>query len=82
MGVIKIDDYFAGPVRFQPKGSWEWTDYPVPPGDRFQGEFANFLAAVRGEAELLSTAETALHVHRVITAAYADAAAKGVAVPL
>ncbi len=79
-GVIRIDNYFAGPVRFQPKGAAEWLDHEVAPGDRFQGEFANFLAAVRGEAELISTAETGLHVHRVITAAYADAARKGVAV--
>ncbi len=79
-GVLRIDDYFAGPVKFQPRGSSEWTEHPVAPGDRFQGEFANFLAAVRGEAELISTAETALHVHRVIMAAYADAAARGVPV--
>lgn len=79
-GVMRLDDYFAGPIRFQPKGSSEWLEHQVPPGDRFHGEFANFLAAVRGEAELLSTAETALHVHRVITAAYQDAAERGVSI--
>ncbi len=76
-GVIKIEDYFSGPVLFQPKGTGEWLAHEVTPGDRFEGEFGNFLAAVRGEAELLSTAETALHVHKVIAAAYADAQAKG-----
>ncbi len=79
-GVMRIDNYFAGPVRFQPKGSGEWLDHEVQPGDRFEGEFANFLAAVRGQQELVSSAETALHTHKVIAAAYADAQAKGVAV--
>ncbi len=79
-GVLRLEDYFSGPVRFQPKGSGEWLDHEVPRGDRFEGEFASFLAAARGEGEVLSSAETALHVHRVIMAAYADAAARGVQV--
>lgn len=79
-GTMRIDDYFAGPVMFQPKGASEWLEHEVAPGDRFAGEFAHFLAAVRGEAELISTAETALHVHRVIAGAYSDAASKGVSV--
>lgn len=79
-GVLRIDDYFAGPVRFQPKGAAEWLEHEAPVGDRFDGEFASFLGAVRGETELISTAETALHVHHVIMAAYQDAAAKGVRV--
>lgn len=79
-GVLRLDNYFAGPVRFQPRDSREWLEHDAPAGDRFVGEFAHFLAAVRGEAELISTAHTALHVHRVITAAYADAAVRGVTV--
>jgi len=79
-GVLRIDNYWGGPVRFQPKGAQEWLEHEPPAGDRFQGEFAHFLAAIRGETELISTAQTALHVHRVITAAYADAKAKGLAV--
>jgi predicted dehydrogenase len=76
-GVIRLDNYFSGPVRFQPKGSGEWLEHEVPAGDRFEGEFANFIAAVRGEEELLSNAETALHVHKVISSAYAEAESKG-----
>jgi predicted dehydrogenase len=79
-GVMRLDDYFSGPIRFQPKGASEWLEHEVPAGDRFQGEFANFLAAVRGEAQLSSTAETALHVHKVIAGAYEDAARHGVPV--
>ena len=77
LGVIQIDDYFAGPVRFQPRGAKEWLEHVPATGDRFEGEFAEFLAAVRGEVELTSNAETALHVHRVIAAAYADAGRGG-----
>ena len=80
-GVLRLGDYFGGPVLFQPKDSGEWIEHAITPGDRFEGEFANFLAAVRGEAQLISTAETALHVHRVITAAYADADRGGMHVP-
>ncbi len=76
-GVIRLDNYFSGPVRFQPKGSGEWLEHEVPAGDRFEGEFANFIAAVRGEEELLSNAESALHVHKVISSAYAEAESKG-----
>lgn len=79
-GVIRLDNYFSGPVRFQPKGSGEWLDHEVPAGDRFEGEFASFVAAVRGEGEIISSAETALHVHRVISAAYAEAESKGTAI--
>ncbi|MCE5219620.1 Gfo/Idh/MocA family oxidoreductase [bacterium] len=79
-GVIRVDNYWSGPVRFQPAGAQEWLEHEVPAGDRFQGEFAHFIAAVKGETELSSTAETALHVERVITAAYADAEKKGIAI--
>ena len=79
-GLLRLDNYFAGPVRFQPRGASEWLEHEVPAGDRFEGEFANFLAAARGQSELISTAETALHVHNVIMAAYEDAADPGVVV--
>jgi len=80
-GVIRLDNYFTGPVRFQPQGASEWLEHEVPPGDRFEGEFTNFLGAARGEQELVSTAATAFHVHQVISSAYVDASSGGASVP-
>ncbi len=79
-GFLRLDDYFAGPVKIWLRETQQWSEHAAPPGNRFDGEFAHFLAAVRGETELLSTADTALHVQKAIGAAYEDARRKGVPV--
>lgn len=79
-GVIRIDNYFAGPVLFQPTGTDQVLEHEPAAGDRFEGEISHFLAAVRGEVELCSTADTAMHVHKVISGAYRAAENRGIAI--
>lgn len=79
-GVLKIDDYFGGPVKFQPKGASEWLEHQITPGDRFRGEFEHLIDCIKNGTEPISNAQTALHVHKVITSAYEDAKNKGIVI--
>ena len=52
-------------------GAWEAVD--VPDGDRFAREFANVLAAWRGEEPLRVTVQDGLAANRILDAAYRTA---------
>lgn len=82
-GVISLPDYFSGPVRFRLHDSQEWQDFPCDNSEsRFDRQFRHFLECVKTGQEPLSNAQSALHIQRVITAAYEDATNPGRAIKL
>ncbi len=82
-GVLALDDYMSGPVRFWSAETDEWTDYECDTSlTRFQRQFADFIACIHEGREPRSNARTALHTQRAIGAAYEAAKLKGVPVAL
>lgn len=80
-GILTLPNYFAGPVRFRAHDSQEWQEFECDNSEtRFDRQFRHFLDCVKENKQPISNAETALHVQRVLTAAYQDAAHPGVAV--
>lgn len=80
-GVLQIDDYMSGPVRFWDKASDEWTVYECDNSlSRFDRQFAHFIECIGSGEQPRSNAETALHTQRAIAAAYQAAEAKGIAI--
>jgi predicted dehydrogenase len=70
---LDVADYFGASVRMWTRKTGAWTDIPVKPGDRFAGEFKNFIDTVKGKATLRVTAEDGLAVQKIIEAAYKTA---------
>ena len=67
-----VVDYADETLRVKrPGGDWETVD--VPPGDRFTREFANVVAAWRGDEPLRVTVEDGLAANRVLDMAYRSA---------
>jgi len=80
-GVLALPNYFAGPVRFRPHESQDWESFECDNSEtRFDRMFRHFLECVEQDKEPLSTAETALHIQRVIAKAYEEAKSPGLAV--
>lgn len=78
-GIVKVDDYFSGPVLFRTHDSQEWVEYACDNSQtRFQRQFAHFIECIRDGKQPLSNAENALHVQRVIDAAYKEAEQPGI----
>jgi predicted dehydrogenase len=81
-GVLSLDDYFAGPVRFRPHDSQEWQEFPCDNSQtRFDRMFDHFVEAVKTNTCPLSNATTGLHVSQVLDAAYSEADQPGREVP-
>jgi len=77
-GVLALPNYFAGPVRFRPHDATEWQEFECDNSEtRFDRMFRHFLECVEQDREPLSTAQTALHIQRVIAKAYEEAKAPG-----
>jgi len=82
-GVLALELYDAGPVRFWSAETGEWREYECDTSlTRFQRQFADFVACIHEGREPRSNARTALHTQRAIGAAYEAAQLKGVPVPL
>jgi len=82
-GVLALDDYMAGPVRFWSAETDEWSEHECDTSlTRFQRQFAHFVECIREGQQPRSNAQTALHTQRAIGAAYEAAELKGVSVPL
>ncbi|MGD9495642.1 MAG: Gfo/Idh/MocA family protein [Armatimonadota bacterium] len=82
-GLLLLEDYGSGPVRFWSRATGEWTDYECDNSQtRFQRQFVHFVECIRTGRQPRSNAETALHTQRAIGAAYQAAEQKGVPVPL
>ncbi len=80
-GLLTLEDYFNGPVRFWDRDTGEWEDHECDNSlTRFQRQFAHFIECIREGRLPLSNAETALHTQRVIAAAYDAAHAGGLPV--
>lgn len=80
-GILALPNYFAGPVRFRAHDSKEWQEFEADNSEtRFDRMFRHFLECVEQDKEPLSTAQSALHIQRVITKAYEEAKAPGLAV--
>lgn len=80
-GLLAIEDYFSGPVRFWDHETGEWTDHECDNSQtRFERQFAHFIDCVREGRQPISNADTALHTQRAIGAAYESARLKGVPV--
>ncbi|MGC9318225.1 MAG: Gfo/Idh/MocA family protein [Armatimonadota bacterium] len=80
-GLLELETYFAGPVRFWSSASDEWRTYaPDISETRFQRQFAHFVECINSGAEPISNAQTALHTQRAICAAYEAAQSEGIAV--
>ncbi len=80
-GMIELETYFTGPVRFWDKNEDEWTTYaPDNTETRFQRQFAHFIDCIHTGEQPISNAETALHTQKAIGAAYEAAKQKGVVV--
>ena len=80
-GVLALPNYFSGPVRFRPHASQEWQEFECDNSQtRFDRMFPHFLECVEQDKEPLSNAQSALHIQRVITKAYEEAKAPGLAV--
>jgi predicted dehydrogenase len=82
-GLLSLDNYFSGPVRFRPHDSQDWQEFACDNSQtRFDRMFPHFLQCVQTGAEPLSNARTALHVSRVLDAAYRAAQQPGIEVPV
>ncbi len=82
-GVLALENYMAGPVRFWSAETDEWTDHECDTSrSRFQRQFAHFVECIREGTQPRSNAETALHTQRAIGAAYEASRRKGVTVPV
>lgn len=82
-GVLALEDYMSGPVRFWSRATDEWTEYECDNSQtRFQRQFAHFAECIRTGQQPRSNAQTALHTQRAIGAAYEAARNEGVLVPL
>lgn len=80
-GVLSLEDYGSGPVRFWSRETGEWTDYECDNSQtRFQRQFAHFAECIRTGQQPRSNAQTALHTQRAIGAAYEAAKRKGIPV--
>lgn len=80
-GIITLDNYFAGPVRFRPHDGKEWQEFECDnSASRFDRMFPYFLECVATGAEPQSNAQTALHIAKVMDAAYREAETQGTAV--
>ena len=80
-GVLALPNYFAGPVRFRAHDDKEWQEFECDNSEtRFDRMFRHFLECVEQDKEPASTAQSALHIQRVITKAYEEAKAPGLAV--
>lgn len=80
-GVLTLPNYFSGPVRFRAHDSQEWQEFECDNSQsRFDGQFDHFVDCVKHDKQPISNAQTALHVQRVITRAYEDAAKPGLPV--
>ena len=80
-GVLALEDYMNGPVRFWSRETNEWTDYECDTSmTRFERQFAHFVECINEGKEPRSNTETALHTQRAIGAAYQAARGKGLPV--
>ena len=80
-GILELPEYWSGPVRFRAHDSKEWQTFEADNSEtRFDRQFRHFLECVREDKQPLASAESALHITRVLTAAYKDAHLRGVAV--
>ena len=80
-GLLVIEDYFSGPVRFWDRETGEWTDHECDNSQtRFERQFAHFIECIREGRQPISNAETALHTQRAIGAAYEAAEREGLPV--
>jgi predicted dehydrogenase len=80
-GILSMPNYFSGPVRFRAHDSQEWQEFECDNSEtRFDRQFRHFLECVQQDKQPISNAQTALHVQRVITKAYQDAAKPGLPV--
>ena len=80
-GVLSLDDYGSGPVRFWSRETNEWTEYECDNSlTRFQRQFQHFIECIRDGRQPCSNAETALHTQQAIAAAYQSARGKGLPV--
>lgn len=69
-GRVLYDYYNAAEVRLKRLGDKEWTIIPVQPSGGFAEEIGIFLAAIRGEGELLCTGFDGLRAVEIIEANY------------
>lgn len=80
-GIVTLDNYFSGPVKYRAHDSQEWQEFECDnSASRFDRMFPHFLDCVKTGAEPLSNAQTALHIAKVMDAAYGEAASQGTAV--
>jgi predicted dehydrogenase len=80
-GVLSLENYMSGPVRFWSRETTEWTDYECDTSmTRFQRQFAHFIECINTGQMPISNTETALHTQRAIGAAYQAARGKGLPV--
>jgi len=80
-GILTLPNYFAGPVRFRAHDAKEWQEFACDNSEtRFDRMFRHFVECVEKDQEPLSTAQTALHIQRVICTAYEEAKTAGLAV--
>lgn len=70
-----VMDYGEMTLRVSRDGA-HWEDVPVEPGDRFEREFAHFLACWRGEATPRVTAADGLAANRILARAYRSASSR------
>jgi predicted dehydrogenase len=82
-GVLEVADYWGGPIRVRAHDSQDWREFACDNSQtRFQRQFAHFLECVQTDAEPQSNGQTALHISRVMDAAYKEAENPGVAVKM
>jgi predicted dehydrogenase len=80
-GLLTLDSYMTGPVRFWSRETDEWTEYEADNSKtRFQRQFAHFVECINEGKQPRSNIETALHTQRAIGAAYQAARGKGLPV--
>ncbi len=80
-GVLSLDDYATGPVRFWSRETTEWTEYECDNSmTRFERQFAHFVECIEEGKTPVSNVETALHTQRSVGAAYQSARGKGLPV--
>lgn len=80
-GVLALENYMSGPVRFWSRDTNEWTDYECDNSrTRFERQFAHFVECINEGRQPCSNIETAVHTQRAIGAAYQAALGKGLPV--
>ncbi|NPV46768.1 MAG: Gfo/Idh/MocA family oxidoreductase [Armatimonadetes bacterium] len=82
-GVLEVADYWGGPIRFRPHEGEGAQDFACDnSASRFDRMFDHFLDCVKTGTEPSTNAHTALHIARVMDAAYREAQEPGLPVKL